>query len=974
MSVSPKGFGVPISNRTEWDALRANPSYNYLINNAKQYLTMTFPAWSDALYLDYSKTGNRGPGEAMIWNRHKWLAPLVWAECLENKGQYLPLIKKILAEYVKEPSWVLPAHDTNLDNFYKRRYEVDLSSSKFAHELAQTLYLLGGKLDATLYNQVYAELDKRIFSTTLTSLKTLTRNDWLIRQNNWNVVCLAGVTGAALTVVKDKNVRARFVAAAEKYSKNYVAGFYNDGFDPEGIGYHGYSMTNFITLREVVYQMTTKKVDFFTNPKVKNMALYSPRLMIQNNVWPTIADCRWATTAQDNVMWYVGRVFGIKLGAKYDTKSTFVSTSDISVGSLHAFPNSASTSPAPTTDNLVGIRTYFQDAGVIIVRPTSTGAAIGAAYNGGNNNESHNHNDIGSFTVVAGNQSMVGDPGGPTFYNGDVWGSARYTKYKQFSSYGHSLPVIAGKTQIAGATAVGKILSNKFTTNLDITEMDIKSAYSVAELKTLIRKFNFSRTGSGSFAVIDSFEYTKPMTFESAITTHATIQELPNNVLKFTLNSQTLYAQIEAGNNPFTYTYDYINELGLQFTRVGLKFTNPMLAGVVKITYSINPPQTSITKATITGTSNTFCDGGNSTLTANTGASYKWYNGTTLLTNTAKTYTATKSGSYTVEVTYSNGTKSVSAPYVITVKALPVATITAPASVFCVDTSLKLTSSTGASYKWYNGTALVGIASTYIAKVGGNYTVEVTGTNGCLQKSAVKTITRNDTCSSIPSATYTVTPSNNINYCMANGSTSIIQQNCNTSAATQKWILVKQGNSSFYTIKNQYTGDFLTYNSLAIGSRLNANNTSSILWKLEFAGVSTDGFDTYRIAPKDDLDLAVYNKTSTAINLFMGARADIDNQKFIIKKSTNVVTRIDESALEKIEEVSISCSPNPFKDEFTIKAKGEFSYTIYSSTGLEVASGNGENETLAGKNLSIGFYVVHVQYGTESKLFKVIKE
>ena len=302
------------------------------------------------------------------------------------------------------------------------------------------------------------------------------------------------------------------------------------------------------------------------------------------------------------------------------------------------------------------------------------------------------------------------------------------------------------------------------------------------------------------------------------------------------------------------------------------------------------------------------------------------------------------------------------------------ATITAPSSVFCADTSLKLSSSTGAAYKWYNGTAMVGAASTYIAKVGGNYTVEVTGTNGCSKKSAVKKITKNDTCSTIPSATYTVTPSNNINYCMANGSTSIIQQNCNATTATQKWILVKQGNSSFYTVKNQSTGKFLTYNSLVVGSRLNANNTSSILWKLEFAGISNDGFDTYRIVPKADLDLAIYNKTATAINLFMGTRADIDKQKFIIKKSSNAVARLDEIASVENEEVLISCSPNPFQEEFTIKAKGEFNYTIYSSTGFEVEQGKGENEITLGENLSKGFYVIHVQFGNDSKLFKVIKE
>ena len=41
---------------------------------------------------------------------------------------------------------------------------------------------------------------------------------WFTVTNNWNSVCLAGVTGAALTLLADKEERAYFVAAAEKYN------------------------------------------------------------------------------------------------------------------------------------------------------------------------------------------------------------------------------------------------------------------------------------------------------------------------------------------------------------------------------------------------------------------------------------------------------------------------------------------------------------------------------------------------------------------------------------------------------------------------------------------------------------------------------------------------------------------------------------------------------------------------------------
>ena len=129
-------------------------------------------------------------------------------------------------------------------------------------------------------------------------------------------------------------------------------------------------------------------------------------------------------------------------------------------------------------------------------------------------------------------------------------------------------------------------------------------------------------------------------------------------------------------------------------------------------------------------------------LTASAGASYKWFNGTTVLPTTTATHTATISGSYTVEVTNATGCKATSAAKVITVNPLPVATITAPITSFCTGGSALLTASTGASYKWFNGTiVLPTITGTHTAIAAGSYTVEVTNANGCKAVSAAKIIT-----------------------------------------------------------------------------------------------------------------------------------------------------------------------------------------------------------------------------------------
>ena len=192
--------------------------------------------------------------------------------------------------------------------------------------------------------------------------------------------------------------------------------------------------------------------------------------------------------------------------------------------------------------------------------------------------------------------------------------------------------------------------------------------------------------------------------------------------------------------------------------------------------------------STITSPSNSFCSGSNVVLTASTGATYKWFNGATQVGINA-TYTATAAGSYTVEVTNSAGCKATSVAKTITINALPIVTITSPATTFCTGGNVVLKSSTGTFYKWMNGTTQVGTASTYTATAAGSYTVEVTNTAGCKATSSAKVITIN----ALPTATIT-SPANS--FC--SGGSVILTA---SSGASYKWFngATQVGTSATYT-------------------------------------------------------------------------------------------------------------------------------------------------------------------------------
>jgi lysophospholipase L1-like esterase len=185
------------------------------------------------------------------------------------------------------------------------------------------------------------------------------------------------------------------------------------------------------------------------------------------------------------------------------------------------------------------------------------------------------------------------------------------------------------------------------------------------------------------------------------------------------VGTSSTYTATTAG----AYTVEVTNTTGCKSTSAVTQITTSTQA-----TPTISSPATS------------FCTGNSVVLTASTGASYKWFNGTTQV-GTSSTYTATTAGAYTVEVTNTTGCKSTSAVKQITTSTQATPTISSPATSFCTGSSVVLTASTGASYKWFNGTTQVGTSSTYTATTAGAYTVEVTNTTGCKSTSAVTQIT-----------------------------------------------------------------------------------------------------------------------------------------------------------------------------------------------------------------------------------------
>lgn len=443
----PAGYGDPCNRRDVWDKLLNSGAYDKFLKETESF---SFPKFSKEDYFSLSdgSAPSSARGLEMMRYRAKGLSRFTWAECLENKDRYTQKVADGLRELLNQSSWVSPRSDIDFKNYKDISYTVELTSALYAHTFAQTLYLMGNKIDPKLRQDAMDALYLKIFNPVINSIQTKNTEEskFLVMTNNWNHVCLSGVVGAALTVIEDKTERAIFSWIGEYYSQNGLVSFEDDGYCSEGIGYFNYGIGHFIMLRENIWQATNGRVDLLSDDKIKKIALYVPNIEIINGIYPPFSDSSFKNKPDSSIVSYLSRNLSVGL-LEYDTLTFIGKTTDIRNNIMMAFPNSASLAkPNRSDENKVdNLRSFFAQSGVLVSRPMpNSPCRMGVALKGGHNDENHNHNDLGSYSVVLGREMMAGDPGRIP-YTSDIFNNKyRYT-YKSIGSMGHPVPLIAGQ-------------------------------------------------------------------------------------------------------------------------------------------------------------------------------------------------------------------------------------------------------------------------------------------------------------------------------------------------------------------------------------------------------------------------------------------------------------------------------------------------------------------------------------------------
>ena len=572
----PLGIGPRAEERGVWERLANSPEAREFIEAAEKYLTEPRPELTEELYMEFLRNGNRTHYQAAKANRLRRMLTITLAELLEFRGRFLPALKEELEALCDERSWVAPAHDPKLLNYNGTAPYAELSSSRVCLDLAIIDWWFGDLLGAELRQRIRDEVQRRAFNAYLKVIRTGVITDyqwWTTYNSNWNPVCTNGVVGAALMFMPAREERAEVLAAAEQSMAFYATGFTPDGYCSEGLAYWNYSFGNFLNLAETVSIATGGHLDFLDNELFRRVAAYGRDIQIEPGCSPAFADCGTTAKLSASITSIVQRHF---------PESVFEPVPpldhpllDIQTMVLRVIGDK----PAEAAPKAVRLppRSYFPDAGIYVGR---SDARFGVACKMGHNDELHNHNDVGSFCIALKGHQYFLDPGNE-IYTYRTFSERRY-EGQMLNSFGHMVPIVAGKMQPEGRDVFGTFTQTEFTAERDTLVGDMTTAYpEVAELVSLKRTFVFDRKAQ-SLTVRDEVEFSSPQRFETALVSYDNLEFPSSDRIVASDENGSVTAQVSAEGGELRVTLGEIDNPGaVNPKRVALAFAEPVLKATI---------------------------------------------------------------------------------------------------------------------------------------------------------------------------------------------------------------------------------------------------------------------------------------------------------------------------------------------------------------------------------------------------------
>ena len=458
---------------------------------AEKSLGADWPAPKASVFLDFVRDGNRTRYEAVSFGRRVRLAEAVVAEAIEGKGRFVDDILDGIWTICEESFWGVPAHvgaqkrGAGLPDVTEP--VVDLFAAETAMLLAWTDELVGDALDRAsplVRERIRLEIGRRVLTP------CLERDDfWWMgfggrSVNNWNPWIVSNWLAAALLVEKDPARRDAGVHKALRCLDAFLASYPADGGCDEGPGYWDRAGGSLFDCLELLHSASGGKIDVFDRPLIKEIGRYIGRVHIAGPWAVNFADAAAKPGGSASLIFRYGQAigdqgltgFGAWLAREQGLGKGAVGGSFGVLGrtlpALFGLDEILRTEPKEP----LARDAWFPGLQVMAAR-SFEGSTKGLylAAKGGHNDESHNHNDVGSFVVYADGEPVLIDVGVET-YTAKTFSGQRYEIWTMQSAF-HNLPTVGGVMQKNGRAFRARNVRYKAGAARASLELDIAAAY-----------------------------------------------------------------------------------------------------------------------------------------------------------------------------------------------------------------------------------------------------------------------------------------------------------------------------------------------------------------------------------------------------------------------------------------------------------------------------------------------------------------
>ena len=470
------------SDRKAWNELIA-PFRDQLIVNGNNALHYQWQVVKATDYLEYERSGNRNIMEKPMNENCTALTNLLLAELAEGKGRYIDQILNGTWHLTEMSTWSLSAHlpvfqSSKRSLPQERTHVVDLMAGDVGSLLSWIHYFFRdtfNSINPEISLRLKQHIQKRIIQP------YLDRNDmwWQgfeLKENqvvnNWNPWCNFNVLTCLLLVEDNPDTQLNGIYKTMTSVDRFIDYIKKDGACEEGPSYWGHAAGKLYDYLKILAMATQNKISIFDRPLIRDMGEYISQSYIGGDKWVVnFADASAKGGGDPFLIYRYGQdvhstemmQFARYLTDRSASDGIFRPSRDIfrAFEDLRCFPQLQQAAPGlpgnaykwyPETQFL-----YLKKGGFFF------------AAKGGFNNESHNHNDVGSFILYEDQQPLFIDAGVGT-YNKKTFSDQRYSIWTMQGAY-HNLPLINGIDQAFGkeykaTDVVFRPEQNKFQLNI----------------------------------------------------------------------------------------------------------------------------------------------------------------------------------------------------------------------------------------------------------------------------------------------------------------------------------------------------------------------------------------------------------------------------------------------------------------------------------------------------------------------------